>query len=99
MLSVEILLQRARDAAHNVHVALQDQEDEDEDNDHNRDDSIDSEDENENDVLESGGNDDGSNDVILAVIVDENETTNTATTRSVNTTFEFSNQFPFPLEV
>ena len=98
-MSVEILLQRARDAAHNVHVALQDQEDEDEVNDHNRDDSIDSEDENENDVLESGGNDDGSNDVILAVIVDENETTNTATTRSVNTTFEFSNQFPFPLEV
>ena len=58
-LHAEKLLQRARDAAHNVHAVLQDQEDEDEDNDH-----------------------DDSNDVILAAIGDEDETTNTATTRA-----------------
>ena len=55
----ENLLQRGRDAAHNVHAVLQDEEDENEDNDN-----------------------DDSNDVILAVIGDEDETTNTATTRS-----------------
>lgn len=60
--------QRARDAVHNVHVALQDQEDEDEDDDHDHDDddynSFDSEDENDNDVLESEGNGDSNNSIL-----------------------------------
>lgn len=60
--------QRARDAVHNVHVALQDQEDEDDDHDHDYEDddynSFDSEDENDNDVLESEGNGDSNNSIL-----------------------------------